>query len=40
MILQGNKVNRWGRNVYVKVPVTNSKGKFMGAVIKSLNKKK
>ena len=40
MILQGNKVNRWGRNVYVKVPVTNSKGKFMGAVIKSLNKNK
>ena len=30
MILQGNKINKWGKNVYVKVPVTNSKGKFMG----------
>ena len=38
MILQGNKINKWGRNVYVKVPVANSKGKFMGAAIKSLNK--
>ena len=26
------------RNVYVKVPVTNSKGKFMGTAINSLNK--
>ena len=40
MILQGNKINKWGKNVYVKVPVTNSKGKFMGAAIKSLNKNK
>ena len=40
MILQGNKINKWGKNVYVKVPVTNSRGKFMGAVINSLNKKK
>ncbi len=40
MILQGNKINKWGKNVYVKVPVTNSKGKFMGAVINSLNKNK
>ena len=40
MILQGNKINKWGKNVYVKVPVTNSKGKFMGAVIESLNKHK
>ncbi len=38
MISQGNKINKWGKNVYVKVPVTNSKGKFMGAVINSLNK--
>ena len=29
-----------GKNVYVKVPVTNSKGKFMGDVINSLNKNK
>ena len=40
IISQGNKINKWGRNVYVKVPVTNSKGKFMGAAINSLNKKK
>ncbi len=40
MIQQGNKISKWGRNVYVKVPVTNSKGKFMGKVIKSLNRNK
>ena len=37
---QGIIINKWGKNVYVKVPVTNSKGKFMGEVIKSLNKNK
>ncbi len=40
MILQGLKINSWGKNVYVKVPVANSKGRFMGKVIKELNKKK
>ena len=40
MISQGNKINKWGRNVYVKVPVNNSKGQFMGAVINSLNRNK
>ena len=40
MILQGNKISNWGRNIYVKIPVTNSKGKFMGKVIKNLNKNK
>ena len=40
MIFQGNKINKWGKNVYVKVPVTNSKGKFMGTVINTLNKNK
>ncbi len=40
MISQGKKINKWGRNVYVKVPVTNYKGKFMGAAINSLNKNK
>ena len=39
MILQGTKINSWGKNVYVKVPITNSRGKFMGKVIKELNKK-
>ena len=40
MILQGNKINKWAKNVFVKIPVTNSKGKFMGEVIQSLNKKR
>ena len=40
MISQGKKISKWGDNVYVKVPVTNSKGKFMGKVIKNLNKNK
>ena len=30
-------INSWGSNVYVKIPVTNSKGKFMGKLIKDLN---
>ena len=40
MVLQGKKISKWGKNVYVKVPVINSKGKFMGKVIKSLNNRK
>ncbi len=40
MILQGYKISKWGKNVYVKVPITNSKGNFMGKVINKLNKKK
>ena len=40
MIKQGNKISNWGKNIYVKVPITNSKGKFMGRVIKMLNKNK
>ena len=40
MIYQGLKISKWGRNVYVKVPVVNSKGKFMGQVINELNRKK
>jgi len=40
MIAQGKMINNWGKNIYVKVPVNNSKGKFMGKVIKALNKKK
>ncbi len=39
MISQGLKISKWGKNVFVKVPVTNSKGKFMGKVINKLNKK-
>jgi len=37
MILQGIKISKWGKNVYVKIPVCNSKGKFMGKVIQKLN---
>ena len=37
MIEQGRKINSWGKNVYVKVPVVNSKNKFSGNVIKELN---
>ncbi len=40
MLSQAYEINSWGKNVYVKVPVTNSKGKFMGKVIKVLNSKK
>ena len=40
MILQGQKISKWGKNVYVKVPVTNSKGQFTGRVIKKLNSNK
>ena len=40
MISQGIKINNWGKNVFVKVPVTNSKGQFMGKVINQLNKRK
>ena len=39
MLIQGNRISKWGKNVYVKVPVTNSKGKFTGKVIKELNRK-
>ena len=34
---QSLKINSWGKNVYVKIPVTNSKGIFMGKIIKELN---
>ena len=40
MINQGKKIKSWGKNVYVKVPYINSKNKFMGKVIKELNKSK
>ena len=39
MISQGKKIREGGKNVYVKVPITNSKGRFMGKVIKELNNK-
>ena len=40
MIEQGLKIDSWGKNVFVKVPVVNSKNKFTGKVIKELNSRK
>ena len=37
MIKQGLSINSWGKNVYVKVPIVNTKNKFTGKVIKKLN---
>ena len=37
MVEQGVKINDWGKNIYVKVPVVNSKNKFTGKVIRDLN---
>ena len=34
---QALQINTWGKNVYVKIPVANSKGVFMGKIIKKLN---
>ena len=34
---QGYVINSWAKNVYVKIPVINSKGYFTGNVIKELN---
>jgi len=39
MLKQANIINSWGKNVYVKIPVVNSKGLFSGKVIKILSKK-
>jgi len=36
---QALQINTWGKNVYVKIPVTNSKGVFMSKIIKELNNK-
>ena len=40
MKIQALKINTWAKNVYVKVPVVNSKGKFMGKIIRELNSQK
>jgi len=36
---QALKIKSWGKNIYVKIPIINSKGFFMGKIIKELNKK-
>ena len=40
MIKQAQKINSWGKNIYVKIPVVNSKGIFAGRVIKKLSDKR
>ena len=39
MLRQALIINSWGKNVYVKIPVVNSKGLFSGKVIKKLSEK-
>ena len=39
MLRQAVIINSWGKNVYVKIPVVNSKGLFSGRVIKTLSQK-
>ena len=39
IINQALKIKNWGKQVYVKIPITNSKGIFLGKVIKHLNNK-
>ena len=39
IIKQAIKIKDWGKQIYVKVPVTNSKGIFLGKVINHLNNK-
>ena len=37
MLKQAYEINSGGKNVYVKIPVVNSKGVFTGPVIKELS---
>ena len=39
MLKQAYEINSWGKNVFVKIPVVNSKGIFTGPVIKELSDK-
>ena len=39
MLKQATIINSWGKNVYVKIPVVNSKGLYSGKVISVLSKK-
>ena len=40
ILKQADTLNNLGSNVFVKIPVTNSKGKFLGKIIKELNNRK
>ncbi len=39
MLKQAHMINSWGKNVYVKIPVVNSRGNFSGKVIRRLSEK-
>tara|TARA_B100000686_G_C16577893_1_gene856512 strand:- start:47 stop:745 length:699 start_codon:yes stop_codon:yes gene_type:complete len=39
MLRQAMIINSWGKNVYVKIPVVNSRGAFSGKVIRDLSQK-
>jgi len=39
MLRQDMIINSWGKNVYVKIPVVNSRGLFSGKVIRRLSEK-
>ena len=39
IIEQAEKITNWSKNIYVKIPVINTKGKFLGKVIRDLNNK-
>ena len=39
MLKQAYEINSWGKNIYVKIPVVNSKGYFTGSVIEELSEK-
>ena len=34
---QAFEINSWGKNVYVKIPVTNTKGEFCGPILRNLS---
>lgn len=38
MVIQGKKISRWGKNIYVKIPITNSKGASTENVVQELGK--
>ena len=40
MYEQALEINDWGKNVYVKIPITNTKGQFLGTLISELNYQK
>lgn len=40
IISQALKISSWDKNIFVKIPVINTKGKFLKSVIKKINEKK